>query len=100
MFCYLFSQAKSSDPKRLFSARGGQLLKDQQLQKQIKKDLGKLEKGLTAELKQWEEDCERYFIVQDSRYLDTIQSQWEQTGKQKQMEKEKRVRNRLIECKT
>ena len=88
--CFSF-QAKNSDPSRLFNARGGQLLKDQQMQKQVKKDLAKLEKSLTSELRQWEEDCERYFIVQDSRYLDTIKSQWEETGKQKQIEIAKKV---------
>lgn len=86
--------AKNSDPSRLFNARGGQLLKDQQMQKQVKKDLIKLEKTLTLELKQWEEDCERYFIVKDSRYLDTIKTQWEETGKQKQLEKAKRQMNK------
>ena len=61
------------------------------MQKQVKKDLAKLEKTLTSELKQWEEDCERYFIVQDTRYLDTIKTQWEETGKQKQIEIAKKV---------
>lgn len=91
-------QAKNSDPSRLFNARGGQLLKDQQQQKQIKKDLLKLEKSLTIELRQWEEDCEKYFIVQDNRYLDTIHSQWEESGKQKQIEKTKRVSEGVQLC--
>lgn len=62
------------------------------MKKQLQKELVKLERGLKSELKQWEEDCERYFIIHDSRYLDTIQTQWEETDKQKQREKMKRVR--------
>jgi len=84
-------QAKNSDPSRLFNARGGQLLKDQQLQGQVKKELGKLERSLNHVLSQWEEDCERHFIVMDNRYLDTIATQWEESGKIKEKEKAKRV---------
>lgn len=59
--------------------------------KQLRKELNKIEKELKSELKHWEEDCERYFIVHDSRYLDTIETQWEETDRQKQREKMKRV---------
>lgn len=74
-----------------FSNRGGQLLKDQALKKQLKKELPRIEKELKAVLAQWEEDHERFFMVQDSRYLDTIQLQWTEKKLTKCTEKVKRV---------
>lgn len=81
---------KDNDPMR-FSNRGGQLLKDQTLRKHIKKELPRNEKELNAVLVQWEEDHERFFMVHDSRYLDTVQLQWNQTETNKCSEKVKRV---------
>ena len=43
-------------------------------------------------LAMWENDHERYFVVRDSRYLDTIQNQWEEKNEQKEKEKIQRVR--------
>lgn len=74
-----------------FSNRGGQLLKDQASRKQLKKDLPRVEKELNAILQQWEEDHERYFIVHDSRYLDTIKLQWSERETSKCNEKAKKV---------
>ena len=71
--------------------RGGQLLKDQAMKKQLKKDLPKLEKELNVILQQWEEDHERYFMVNDGRYLDTIRMQWNEKEATKCQEKMKRV---------
>ena len=90
-YVYLVVQEKDKDPNRLFNARGGQLLKDQKLRQQLKKDLPKVEKELKKELEQWEEDHERYFVVADSRYLDTISRQWFEREEQKMQEKMKRV---------
>lgn len=42
-------------------------------------------------LAMWENDHERYFVVRDSRYLDTIQHQWEEKNEQKEKEKIQRV---------
>ena len=39
----------------------------------------------------WERDHERYFVVRDNRYLDTIECQWEERNEQKEMEKIQRV---------
>lgn len=87
----LVLQEKDSDPNRLFNTRGGQLLKDQKLRQQLKKDLPKVEKELKGVLEQWEEDHERYFVISDSRYLDTIARQWAERDEQKEKEKIKRV---------
>ena len=42
-------------------------------------------------LTEWENDHERYFVIQDTRYLDTIERQWEEKNQQKEQEKLKRV---------
>lgn len=87
----MYIQEKDSDPNRLFNTRGGQLLKDQKLRQQLKKDLPKVEKELKGVLEQWEEDHERYFVISDSRYLDTISRQWAERDEKKEKEKLKRV---------
>jgi uncharacterized protein YqgV (UPF0045/DUF77 family) len=74
-----------------FSNRGGQLLKDQAMKKQIKKELPRVEKELNSVLAEWEEDHERFFMVHDNRYLDTIQLQWAEKKLTKCTEKVKRV---------
>ena len=84
-------QAKDSDPNRLFNSRGGQLLKDQNMMRHLTKELPKVEKELQTVLTQWEEDYERYFIVNDNRYLDTIESQWAEKNVKKEQEKVVRV---------
>lgn len=66
-------------------------MKDQALKKHIKKELPRVEKELNAVLVQWEEDHERFFMVHDSRYLDTIQLQWTEKKMIKCNEKVKRV---------
>lgn len=66
------------------------------MRQQIKKDLPKVEKELKAVLGQWEEDHERYFVVSDTRYLDTITRQWAERDEQKIKEKMKRVSPQLI----
>ena len=50
-----------------------------------------VEKELKATLSEWENDHERYFIIKDSRYLDTIESQWKEKNEIKEKEKLKRV---------
>lgn len=90
---YLEIERKDNDPMR-FSNRGGQLLKDQALKKQLKKELPRIEKELKAVLAQWEEDHERFFMVQDSRYLDTIQLQWTEKKLTKCTEKVKRQKQK------
>ena len=42
-------------------------------------------------LTMWERDHERYFVVKDSRYLDTIEGQWEEKNEQREKEKMERV---------
>lgn len=49
MYCYFATvpnQKKASDPARFFKNRGGQLLKDEKLKKQISKELPKVYKLL------------------------------------------------------
>lgn len=61
------------------------------MKKQLKKDLPRIEKELNGILEQWEEDHERYFMVNDGRYLDTIKMQWTEQEANKCQEKLKRV---------
>ena len=61
------------------------------MRQQLKKDLPRVEKEIKAVLKQWEEDHERYFVISDVRYLDTISRQWAERDEQKVKEKLKRV---------
>ena len=42
-------------------------------------------------LTEWENDHERYFVVSDTRYLDTIDRQWEEKNVLKEKEKMNRV---------
>jgi len=84
-------QQRDSDPSR-FSNRGGQLLKDQALKKQLNKELPRIEKTLKEMLKSWEDDHERFFMVHDNRYIDTLEQQWKEKETSKTMEKAKRVR--------
>ena len=84
------TQEKSNDPSR-FCNRGGQLLKDQAMKKHLKKELPRVEKELKTVLEQWEEDHERFFMVNDGRYLDTIRLQWNERQASKCTEKAKRV---------
>ena len=87
---HLSLQRKENDPTK-FSNRGGQLLKDQAMKKHLKKELPRVEKELSTVLTEWEEDHERFFMVHDSRYLDTIQLQWAEKKITKCTEKVKRV---------
>ena len=66
-------QKQATDPNR-FNNRGGQLQKQLKLRKQLERDLPKLEKELKSVLLQWEEDHERYFMVEDSRYIDAMEA--------------------------
>ena len=50
-----------------------------------------IEKELESVLTMWENDHERYFVVKDSRYLDTVKNQWEEKNEQKEKEKMQRV---------
>ena len=57
-----------------------------------------IEKELRGTLIQWEEDHERYFLVEDTRFLDTIQEQWEERSSSKEKEKMKRVSCGCVPC--
>lgn len=81
-----------------FSNRGGQLLKDQAMKKQLKKDLPRVEKELDMVLEQWEDDHERFFMINDGRYLDTIKLQWSEMEASKCNEKLKRVKHLWYFC--
>ena len=50
-----------------------------------------MEKEINTVLMQWEEDHERFFMVHDSRYLDTVKMQWNEKQVTKVNEKMKRV---------
>ena len=57
----------------------------------MEKELPKLEKQLKAVLLQWEEDHERYFVVNDTRYLDTMEYQMMERSQEREQEKMKKV---------
>lgn len=56
-----------------------------------------VEKELKAMLSEWENDHERYFIIRDTRYLDTIEHQWQEKNETKEKEKMKRVSLQLLQ---
>ncbi|XP_019849406.1 PREDICTED: protein regulator of cytokinesis 1-like isoform X1 [Amphimedon queenslandica] len=80
---------RANDPARL-NNRGGKLLQEQRLHQKINKDLPKTEKKLKEVLTQWEEDHTRHFIIKDQRYLDNLDSRWEEYHQSKEQEKIKR----------
>ena len=51
----------------------------------------KTEKKLQNILQQWEDDHSRHFIVNDQRYLDDVESRWDNYHQAKEEEKLKRV---------
>ena len=61
------------------------------MKKQLTKELPRVEKALKEVLKNWEDDHERFFIMHDTRYLDTIEQQWKEKEANKSQEKVKRV---------
>lgn len=89
--------------------RGGKLLQEQRQHQKVNKDLPKVvcfpsytflislslslktEKKLQSILQQWEEDHSRHFIVNDQRYLDDVESRWDNYHQAKEEEKLKRV---------
>jgi len=83
-------KANASNPSR-FENRGGKLLKEEKARKAIEKELPKVEKELESNLLQWENDWERHFIINDTRYLDTVASQRNEREKKKSDEIQKRV---------
>lgn len=90
LFASSADQKQSHDPNR-FTNRGGQLQKQLKLRKQLEKELPKVEKQLKAVLLQWEEDHERYFVVSDTRYLDTMEYQMKERSQEREQEKIKKV---------
>jgi len=84
---------KSSNSDRLFTARGGALLKEAKIRAAFEKGLPKIEEELKKLLKDWEKDSETFFLYDGTRYLDRIVSQhaeWEELK-----EKKKQERNRV-----
>jgi len=62
----------------------------------VEKELPKVEKELESNLLQWENDWERHFIVNDTRYLDTISAQRNEREKKKSDELQKRVSQSVV----
>lgn len=52
-----------------------------------------VENELKSVLSQWEQDHERYLIVRDERYLDTIERQWGEKRHLEEQEKLEKVRS-------
>lgn len=61
------------------------------MKKQLKKELPRVERSLCEMLENWEDRHEKFFIVLDARYLDTMKSQWKEKEENKGHEKIKRV---------
>jgi len=90
-------KANASNPSR-FENRGGKLLKEEKARKAIEKELPKVEKELESNLLQWENDWERHFIINDTRYIDTVTGQRNEREKKKNDEIQKRVCYTFIIC--
>ncbi|XP_065183072.1 protein regulator of cytokinesis 1-like [Sycon ciliatum] len=83
----------ANNPDRL-SNRGGRLLKEEKLRKQISKELPKVEKDLRIVVQDWEASNKHSFQINDARYLDSIEMQWDSHAQRKEAEKTKRLQDK------
>eukprot|EP00794_Sanderia_malayensis_P005658 gene5658-6354_t len=83
---------KSSNADRLFTARGGALLKEAKIRAAFEKGLPKVEEELKKSLKDWEKDNESHFLYYGERYVDRMAMQHEQWDALKEQKKQERNR--------
>eukprot|EP00112_Aurelia_sp_Birch-Aquarium-sp1_P004456 Seg1507.5 transcript_id=Seg1507.5/GoldUCD/mRNA.D3Y31 product="Protein regulator of cytokinesis 1" protein_id=Seg1507.5/GoldUCD/D3Y31 len=86
---------KAANADRLFTARGGALLKEAKLRAAFEKGLPKIEEELKKLLSAWEKDNETFFLYNGIRYLDRMTSQHEAWEGLKEKKKQDRNRAKL-----
>ncbi|XP_053175669.1 protein regulator of cytokinesis 1-like [Scomber japonicus] len=83
---YLELDRKANDPMR-FNNRGGNLLKEEKQRSDLQKSLPKLEKSLKAQIDNWEEEHGKEFLVNEQKFLEYVQEQWDHHHSEKEKEK-------------
>ncbi|CAK6961519.1 protein regulator of cytokinesis 1-like [Scomber scombrus] len=83
---YLELDRKANDPMR-FNNRGGNLLKEEKQRTDLQKSLPKLEKSLKAQIDNWEEEHGKEFLVNEQKFLEYVQQQWDHHHSEKEKEK-------------
>lgn len=78
---------KENDPNRLFSNRGGALLKELKTKNAVEKGLPKVEEELKKAITLWESENEKLFLVNGEKYLDVIETQRENFKQGKKLKK-------------
>uniref|UniRef100_A0A672H6X7 Protein regulator of cytokinesis 1b n=1 Tax=Salarias fasciatus TaxID=181472 RepID=A0A672H6X7_SALFA len=83
-------EKKATDPAR-FTNRGGNLLKEEKQRSELQRSLPKLESKLKAEIDAWENEQGREFLVNNMKFLQYVEEQWELHRQEKEREKQERV---------
>ncbi|KPP80111.1 regulator of cytokinesis 1-like, partial [Scleropages formosus] len=86
----LFEGKRATDPSR-FTNRGGNLLKEAKQRADLHKSLPKLEKKLKAQIEVWEQEQGCEFLVNEQRFLQYVEGQWELHRIEKEREKQERL---------
>ncbi|KAM9853918.1 protein regulator of cytokinesis 1-like [Aulostomus maculatus] len=86
---YLELDKKANDPSR-FTNRGGNLLKEEKQRTDLQKSLPKLEKSLKAQIDDWEQEHGKEFLVNEQKFLEYVQQQWDHHHTEKENEKMER----------
>ncbi|CAB3987506.1 Hypothetical predicted protein, partial [Paramuricea clavata] len=76
---------KENDPARLFTNRGGALLKELKMKNAVEKGLPKVEQDLKRMIEVWQEENEGFFFVNGNKYLDLIKTQQENRKREKSL---------------
>lgn len=84
---------RKNDTNRLAN-RGGALLKEEKMRRGINKELPKIEQKLVTQIKMWEEENERRFLINGCHYMDIINRQWAVYNAQKEQEKLERQKQK------
>uniref|UniRef100_A0A3P9LXD0 Protein regulator of cytokinesis 1b n=1 Tax=Oryzias latipes TaxID=8090 RepID=A0A3P9LXD0_ORYLA len=79
-------EKKAADPSR-FTNRGGNLLKEEKLRRELQKNLPKLEKKLKVQIRSWESEQHCSFLVNGQTFMQFVEEQWELHRAQKEKER-------------
>uniref|UniRef100_A0A3P9J747 Protein regulator of cytokinesis 1b n=1 Tax=Oryzias latipes TaxID=8090 RepID=A0A3P9J747_ORYLA len=79
-------EKKAADPSR-FTNRGGNLLKEEKLRRELQKNLPKLEKKLKVQIQSWESEQHCSFLVNGQKFMQFVEEQWELHRAQKEKER-------------
>ncbi|XP_028403119.1 protein regulator of cytokinesis 1-like [Dendronephthya gigantea] len=78
---------KENDPARLFTNRGGALLKELKMKNAVEKGLPKVEEDLKKMIQVWQKENEGFFFVNGEKYLELIKTQQEERKRNKDLVK-------------